>query len=65
MKPIQRCAGRARSAAAQAVHLRDWTWPGLLTGYSEIPEKYGRILRGVIAAENLTRFDRVRLSDTR
>lgn len=38
---------------------------GLLTGYSEIPEKYGRILRGVIAAENLTRFDRVRLSDTR
>ncbi len=34
-----------------------------LTAYSEIPEKYGALLRGVIKAAGLERFDGVRLAD--
>jgi Bax protein len=34
----------------------------LLTGYSEIPERYGRMLRTVIRAEKLSHFDEIRLS---
>lgn len=33
-----------------------------LTNYSEIPEKYGRMLRGLIEREKLTPFDNVKLS---
>ena len=35
---------------------------GLLTNYSEVPERYGRTLRDLIKANNLARFDGVRLS---
>ncbi len=34
----------------------------LLTGYSEIPEKYGSMLRNVIQSEKLSHFDEIRLS---
>jgi Bax protein len=35
---------------------------GLLTSYSEVPERYGQTLRDLIKANNLDRFDGVRLS---
>jgi Bax protein len=38
---------------------------GLLTSYSEIPEKYGDMLRTLIAAERLHHFDEIRLADRR
>lgn len=48
---------RSTGKPVTGVDLTDW-----LTKYSEIPEKYGRMLRGLIAREKLAPFDKVRLA---
>lgn len=61
-----RAYGKLRSARAQ-MRAKGQTPSGkpltnYLTKYSEIPEKYGRLLRGIISSNNLARFDGVRLA---
>lgn len=52
-----RAASRKAGRAPTGVSLAQW-----LTGYSEIPEEYGKRLRAIIARERLSVLDQIRLA---
>ncbi|MDA1100230.1 MAG: glucosaminidase domain-containing protein [Proteobacteria bacterium] len=57
---ISRAAMRRAGKPLTGPDLTAW-----LTNYSEIPDKYGRVLRALIVREKLTPFDQVRLATDR
>lgn len=58
-KQLRKARAELRSAGKPVTGVDLTAW---LTNYSEIPEKYGRMLRGLIAREKLAPFDNVKLS---
>lgn len=58
-KKLRNARAELRSAGKPVTGVDLTAW---LTNYSEIPEKYGQMLRGLIAREKLAPFDKVRLA---